>query len=129
VGAYYSEAAVNLMKSLYNDTRDIQTLNVRNGTILDFLSEDACIEVNCVVTKQGPIPLSISTIPQAVKGLIHAVKTYEQLAIEAAVSGDRGLALQALAHHPLVPSVKIAEQMLEEMLEQNKAFLPQFFKE
>jgi 6-phospho-beta-glucosidase len=128
-GAYYSEAAVNLMKSLYNDTRDIQTLNVRNGTILDFLSADACIEVNCVVTKQGPIPLSISTIPQAVKGLIHAVKTYEQLAIEAAVSGDRGLALQALAHHPLVPSVKIAEQMLEEMLEQNKAFLPRFFEE
>ncbi|MDB5054634.1 MAG: putative 6-phospho-beta-glucosidase, partial [Bacilli bacterium] len=128
-GAYYSEAAVNLMKSLYNDTRDIQTLNVRNGTILDFLPEDACIEVNCVVTKQGPIPLSITTIPQAIKGLIHAVKTYEQLAIEAAVSGDRGLALQALAHHPLVPSVKIAEQMLEEMLEQNKAFLPRFFKE
>jgi 6-phospho-beta-glucosidase len=128
-GAYYSEAAVHLMNSLYNDKRDIQTLNVRNGTILDFLPEDACIEVNCVVTKQGPIPLSISTIPQAVKGLIHAVKSYEQLAIEAAVSGDRGLALQALAHHPLVPSVKIAEQMLEEMLEQNKAFLPQFFKE
>lgn len=128
-GTYYSEAAVHLMKSLYNDTRDIQTLNVRNGNILDFLSEDACIEVNCVVTKLGPIPLSVSTIPPAVKGLIHAVKTYEQLAIEAAVTGDRELALQALAHHPLIPSVNIAEKMLEEMLEQNKAFLPRFFKE
>ena len=125
-GAYYSEAAVRLMKSLYNDTRDIQTLNVPNGHILDFLPPDACIEVNCVVTKQGPIPLPVSHVPLAVQGLIHAVKTYEQLAIEAAVQGDRGLALLALSHHPLVPSANIAEPMLDEMLAQNKAFLPRF---
>ncbi|MEC0230788.1 6-phospho-beta-glucosidase [Paenibacillus alba] len=125
-GTYYSEAAVNLMKSLYNDSRDIQTLNVANGHTLDFLPQDACIEVNCVVTKQGPIPLPVSYVPVSVKGLIHAVKTYEQLAIEAAVHGDRSLALQALGHHPLIPSVNIAERMLKEMLEQNKAFLPQF---
>lgn len=127
-GAYYSEAAVRLMKSLYNDSRDIQTLNVPNGRILDFLSPDACIEVNCIVTKQGPIPIAVSNVPFAVKGLIHAVKTYEQLAIEAAVSGDRELALLALANHPLIPSVNVAEPMLAEMLEQNKAFLPQFFR-
>ncbi|KRE49751.1 6-phospho-beta-glucosidase [Paenibacillus sp. Soil724D2] len=127
-GAYYSEAAVRLMKSLYNDTRDIQTLNIPNGRILDFLAPDACIEVNCLVTKQGPIPLAVSNVPFAVKGLIHAVKTYEQLAIEAAVSGNRDLALLALANHPLVPSVNVAEPMLAEMLEQNKAFLPQFFQ-
>ncbi|WP_409343806.1 6-phospho-beta-glucosidase [Paenibacillus sp. MBLB4367] len=127
-GAYYSEAAVNLMKSLYNDTRDIQTLNVSNRGILDFLPADACIEVNCVVTKQGPIPLPVSHIPLAAKGLIHAVKCYEQLAIEAAVHGDRGLALQALTHHPLVPSANVAEKMLNEMLEQHKAYLPNFFR-
>ncbi|MNP52740.1 putative 6-phospho-beta-glucosidase [compost metagenome] len=61
------------------------------------------------------------------KGLIHAVKTYEQLAIDAAVTGDRALALQALAHHPLVPSVDVAIRMLDEMLEANKEFLPNFF--
>ncbi|OKP84482.1 6-phospho-beta-glucosidase [Paenibacillus sp. P32E] len=127
-GTYYSEAAVNLMKSLYNDTRDIQTLNVANGRTLDFLPADACIEVNCVVTKQGPIPLPVSRVPVSVKGLILAVKTYEQLAIEAAVHGDRSLALQALGHHPLVPSVNVADSLLKEMLEQNKAFLPRFFQ-
>lgn len=126
-GAYYSEAAVRLMKSLYNDTRDIQTLNVRNGNILSFLPPDACIEVNCAVTKQGPIPLPVSVVPDAVKGLIHAVKTYEQLAIDAAVQGNRGLALQALAHHPLMPSVNVADRMLTEMLDRNKEFVPSFF--
>ncbi|RUT48186.1 6-phospho-beta-glucosidase [Paenibacillus anaericanus] len=127
-GAYYSEAAVNAMKSIYNDTRDIQTLNVRNQGVLDFLPADASIEVNCVVTNQGPIPLPVSNVPTAAKGLIHAVKTYEQLAIEAAVTGDHGIALQALANHPLVHSVNVAEAMLDEMLLKNKDYLPLFFK-
>ena len=125
-GAYYSEAAVLLMRSIYNDARDIQTLNVRNGRIIDFLPEDASIEVNCVVTKQGPIPLPLRKIPPSVKGLLAAVKQYESLTIEAAVHGDRKIALQAMVHHPLVPSVEIAEQLLDEMLKQNKQYLPKF---
>ncbi|OBZ09243.1 6-phospho-beta-glucosidase [Bacillus sp. FJAT-26390] len=126
-GAYYSEAAVKLMNSLHNDSGDIQTLNVSNQGILDFLPDDACIEVNCRVTKQGPIPQPVSAVPSSVKGLIHAVKTYEQLTIEAAITGDRGVALLALAHHPLVSSANDAERMLEEMLEKNKTYLPLFF--
>ncbi|KWX71259.1 6-phospho-beta-glucosidase [Paenibacillus jilunlii] len=127
-GAYYSEAAVRLMNSLYNNSGDIQTLNVANRGILDFLPDDACIEVNCKVLKDGPVPMPVTVVPPAVKGLIHAVKTYEQLAIAAAVSGSRDMALTALAHHPLVPSVNDAEAMLNEMLERNKAYLPQFFQ-
>lgn len=128
-GAYYSEAAVKLMNSLYNDSGDIQTLNVPNQGVLDFLPDDACIEVNCVVTKEGPIPQPVAIVPAAAKGLIHAVKVYEQLAIEAAVSGNRDTALLALAHHPLVDSTNDAQRMLDEMLEKNKAYLPQFFAE
>jgi 6-phospho-beta-glucosidase len=117
-----------LMISLHNDTRDIQTLNVSNGNTLPFLPADASIEVNCIVTKQGPIPVSVRNIPAGVPGLIHAVKTYERLAIDAAVNGDRNLALQALVCNPLVPSVNVADEMLTEMLEQNKEYLPHFFK-
>ncbi|MFB9274726.1 6-phospho-beta-glucosidase [Cohnella cellulosilytica] len=127
-GAYYSEAAVNLMVSLHNDKRDIQTLNVKNGRTLDFLPEDAAIEVNCVVTGMGPIPLPVTKVPEQAKGLIRAVKSYERLTIEAAISGDREIALQAMAAHPLVPSVKIAKILLNEMLEQNKPYLPRFFR-
>ncbi|MCI3920850.1 6-phospho-beta-glucosidase [Paenibacillus sp. TRM 82003] len=126
-GAYYSEAAVRLMTALHNGTGERQTLNVRNEGTLDFLPDDACIEVNCAVTANGPVPLPIRTIPPAVVGLVQAVKTYERLAIEAAVEGDRGKALLALAHHPLVPSANDAERMLEEMLETNRRYVPQFF--
>ncbi|MEK0313492.1 6-phospho-beta-glucosidase [Cohnella sp. 56] len=126
-GAFYSEAAVNLMESLYGDKRDIQTLNVPNGGTLDFLPPDACIEVNCVVTGQGPLALPVTKVPEQAKGLIQAVKTYERLTIRAAVEGDRDLALQAMAAHPLVPSVGVAKQLLGEMLEKNRPYLPAFF--
>ncbi|WP_458120476.1 6-phospho-beta-glucosidase [Paenibacillus sp. Z6-24] len=127
-GAYYSEAAVNLMRSLYNGTGDVQTLNVPNRGIIDFLPDEACIEVNCVVTANGPLPIQLTRFPEHIKGLIHAVKTYEQLTIEAAITGDRDIALQAMVHHPLVPSVNIAKALLEEMLETNRPYLPQFFR-
>ncbi|GIO44273.1 6-phospho-beta-glucosidase [Paenibacillus apis] len=126
-GAYYSEAAVKLMNSLYNNSRDIQTLNVANGNTLDFLPKDAFIEVNCQVTSEGPLVQPVQVVPEAAKGLIRSVKTYEQLAIEAAVTGDRGMALLALTHHPLTYSVNDVERMLDEMLEQNRRYLPQFF--
>jgi 6-phospho-beta-glucosidase len=116
------------MYALYTDKRDIQTLNVRNDGIINFLPEDASIEVNCVVTAQGPIPIPPRNVPEQIKGLLHAVKTYESLTIEAAMTGDRGIALQALVHHPLVPSVSVAKTLLEEMLEANKEYLPKFFQ-
>lgn len=126
-GAYYSESAVRLMQSLYLGRNDIQTLNVANGGIYNFLPEDASIEVNCVVTSGGPIPLVPKHVPPHIKGLLHAVKTYEGLAIEAAVTGDRARALQALVHHPLVPSVSTAKILLNEMLEAHRHYLPNFF--
>lgn len=126
-GAFYSEAAVHLMQSLYLGRNDIQTLNVRNGGIYDFLPDDASIEINCVVSSAGPIPLAPKYVPRQILGLLHAVKTYESLAIDASVSGDRGLALQALVHHPLVPTVSVAKMLLEEMLEAHRSYLPQFF--
>jgi len=127
-GAFYSEAAVRLMCSLHNDTGDVQTVNVSNNGTLDFLRDDDCIEVSCRIHRDGPVPVPVATVPEAIKGLICAVKTYERLAIEAAVTGDRDLALLALAHHPLVPSVGDAERMLDEMLNANREHLPLFFR-
>ena len=126
-GAYYSEAAVRLMDSIYNNTKDIQTVNVRNGKTLPYLPEDASVEVNCVISRDGAIPLP-PTVPLAAssRGLLQVVKAYESLAVEAAVHGDRAAAFEALTVHPLVPSVAVAKQLLHDILAENEAYLPQF---
>jgi 6-phospho-beta-glucosidase len=127
-GAYYSDVACNLIASLYNDKRDIQTLNVRNDGAISNLPNDVVVEVNCLVTKQGPIPLAVGELPTPVYGLVQQIKSYEITAIDAAVTGSYEKALLALCINPLITNDVDAKNILDEMLEAHKTYLPQFFK-
>ena len=60
------------------------------------------------------------------RGLVQHAKAYEQLAVEAAVTGDRDVALRALMANPLVGRYDIARPLLDELLRINEAYLPQF---
>ena len=62
------------------------------------------------------------------RGLVQAVKAYEELAIEAALSGDRQVALRALIANPLVADYDVAAPLLDALLEANRAYLPRFFR-
>lgn len=125
-GSHYSTAACELLASLYTDRQDIQVVNVRNnGTIRD-LPAHVVIERNAVISRRGAAPLQAGALPLGIRGLVQSVKCYEELAIAAAVSGDANLALQALAAHPLVPSVTVAKQLWHDILTENRAYLPQY---
>ncbi|WP_181346918.1 6-phospho-beta-glucosidase [Thalassobacillus sp. CUG 92003] len=126
-GAYYSLAAVNLISSIHNNKKDIQTVNIQNNGTMDFLEDEASIEVNCVIDAEGAHAIAIdSEIKPHMRGLIQIVKAFEELTVEAAVHGDYHTALQALNVHPLVPSVDKAKAILNDVLEENKHYLPQF---
>lgn len=126
-GAYYSDAACSLINSIYNDKRDIQPVNTRNNGAIASIPDDSAVEVNCVITKDGPKPISVGDLPVAVRGLVQQIKSFERVAAEAAVTGDYNTALLAMTINPLVPSDKIGKQILDEMLEAHKEHLPQFF--
>lgn len=125
-GAYYSDAACNLISSIYNDKKDIQVVNtLNNGAIRDFKDEQA-VEVSSVITKNGPKPLSMGYLPDSVHGLVSQIKSFEVLAAKAAVYGDYESALLALCINPLIPSDDLAKTILDEMLEAHKDYLPRF---
>ncbi|WP_163101481.1 6-phospho-beta-glucosidase [Peribacillus alkalitolerans] len=127
-GAYYSDAACNLISSIYSDKGDIQTLNVRNNGAISSLSAHSAVEVNCVVTKNGPIPLAVGELPVQVNGLVQQIKSFEVVAAEAAVTGSYEKALLALCINPLVPSDELAKKVLDDLLNAHKEYLPRFFK-
>lgn len=125
-GAHYSDAACSLINAIYNDKKEIHTVNVRNnGTILD-LPDDVSIETNCVIDKNGAHPISIGHVPTRIRGLMQAVKAYEELTVEAGVTGNYYTALQALTIHPLIPSATVAKQILDDIIKENKDYLPQY---
>lgn len=125
-GAYYSDAACNVISSIFNDKGDVQTLNVRNDGSITGIPDESAVEVNCVVTKEGPKPIHICELPVAVSGLVQQIKSFERIAAEAAVSGSYEKALLAMTINPLVTSDSRAKPLLDELLEVHREFLPAF---
>ena len=126
-GARYSMAAICLIDSIYNDTNDVQVVDVFNNGIIPQLPDNVVIEVNCRIGRNGAAPLA-SDVPASVLGLISQVKAYEEYTIEAAITGDRNKALIALLNNPLIHDVRDAKGILNELLEAHRAYLPAFFQ-
>ncbi|MGF1873394.1 6-phospho-beta-glucosidase [Photobacterium indicum] len=125
-GQYYSEAACELMSSIYNDKRAIMHVNTRNKGAIDGLPDECAVEVSCMITKAGPVPLNVARFPADTLRLIQLMKEFESLTVEAAVTGDRNAAHRALILNPLVTTGTILEKALEETIEANLDYMPQF---
>ncbi|WP_434639908.1 6-phospho-beta-glucosidase [Thermoanaerobacterium thermosaccharolyticum] len=125
-GAHYSDAACSLINSIYNNKKDMHVVNVKNnGTIAD-LPDDVVIETNAIVDRNGAHPINIGHVPTKIRGLMQSVKAYEELTIEAGVTGNYYTALQALTVHPLVPSSTVAKKILDDIIRENIYYLPQY---
>ena len=128
-GHLYSEAAIALIASLSGAQPGYHVVDVQNHGVLDFLPDNSVIETCCYVEKD-----TISRVPATVKPgdalrtLLQSVKAYETLAVEAAITGDRTTALQALACNPITADLDKAAPCLDEMLLQNRSLLPRFFE-
>ena len=125
-GAYYSDASLNLVDAIYNNRNSIHVVNVLNNGAINSLPDDAVIECSAVVGSWGAKPLAIGKLSPNISGLLHQVKSYEQLTIEAAVHGDYDQALMALSNNPLVPDINRAKLILNDILCENAEYLPQF---
>jgi len=127
-GARYSDAACNLICSLHNNTGDIQYVDVRNNGTITNIPADSAVEAACVITSGGPKPIAVGELKPQINGPIQTIKTFERLVCEAAVTGNRDLAVTALNMNPLCASDHDANAVIHELLEAHKEYLPQFFR-
>lgn len=127
-GAYYSDAACEVINSVYNNKGTHMVVNTQNRGAISDLPYNSAIEVTSIITAHGAEPVHFGAFPSAQKGLLQVMKAMEELTIEAAVTGDYATALQAFTLNPLVTSGDIAKVVLDEMLGAHKEHLPQFYK-
>jgi 6-phospho-beta-glucosidase len=125
-GAYYSEAAAQLVASLASSTGDVQVVNVRNGGAIPDLRDDDVVEVAATIDREGAHPLRVDPLSEDMLALVQHAKAYERLTIRAALTGDRSVALRALLANPLVPDYPTASALLEAILDANREQLPRF---
>lgn len=125
-GTHYSDAACELIASIYNDKRtDMVVSTANNGTITD-LPYDCVVEVSGPVTAHGHEPYNWGAFPPAARGIIQVMKGMEETVIRAAIDGDYGAALHAFTINPLVPGGSMAKTLLDELLIAHKDHLPNF---
>jgi 6-phospho-beta-glucosidase len=124
-GAFYSEAAAQLIASLHDGAGDIQIVDVRNDGAMPDLPASAVVEIPARIDRDGAHPLPLAPLAPEQRGLVQAVKAYEELTVAAARSGDRTLAVRALGANPLV-GPEVARPLLDAMLEADREHLVRF---
>ena len=103
--------------------------NVPNTGLVTNLPPNACVEVPVWASKKGLEPVHVGALPPQCAVLTNLSAQVEEMAVEAALTGNPRLVFQAIVNDPLtaaVLSLAEIEQMVNQMLEQNRAHLPQF---
>ena len=101
-------------------------LNLINDGIITNLPPDVFVEAPAVVDGSGIRALCIGALPKPLAAFCRRDIDQMELIVEAAVKGDRNLVLQAMLLDPVIDSVRVAEQVLDEMMTAQKDYLPQF---
>lgn len=125
-GAHYSTLAVALVEAIATDAQAIHVVDCRNAGALPDLPDDVAVEIPAVIDRQGAHAITAGHLPFSIRGLVQHVKAYEELTIEAAISGDERAALLALTANPLVPSFETARALWRDIVAENAEYLPQF---
>jgi 6-phospho-beta-glucosidase len=118
------ELAVAVIDAVANDAPATVPVNVPNRGALPGFPDDLVVEVPGRVDADWVTPLPVRGLPRHVRGLVEVLAEYQLLAAEVAWSGTRRDGIRALASHPLVPSLPVAEALFDEMAWAHREHLP-----
>jgi len=120
------DLGVRVLTAIAGNLGRTLVVNVPNRGAVSNLPEQAIVEVMARVDSAGPHPLAMGPLPKALLGYQQALVLSQELAVDAALSGSRQELLGAILAHPLVHSVDGAEKAMNELLELQAEWLPQF---
>ena len=115
---------VDLARAIAYNTKERMLLIVENNGAIENFDKTAMVEIACIVGNNGPEPLVVGPIPQFQKGLMEQQVSVEKLTVEAWAEGSYQKLWQAISLSKTVPSVTVAKQILDDLIEANKEYWP-----
>jgi alpha-galactosidase len=103
-------------------------VNLPNAGQIGNLPAGAIVETPGVITGAGISPVAVGNLPEGIAELLRRELTVVRLSVDAAVQGDRQLALQCLLLDPVVTDLDVAQQILDDYLDCYRDHLPQFWQ-
>jgi alpha-galactosidase len=115
---------IPIMEGVVTDSgQEEMAVNLPNDGLIDSLPRDLVVEVPATVDKDGVHGMKLGALPKGIAGLMRIQAAVQDLTVEAALTGSRDIALQALLVDPVVDSVERAQELLETMIERQKPYL------
>lgn len=112
-GIGYAGVMLDCIEGLQSEEGRYLVLSVQNQGCIEGLEAEDVIEVTCKVSKEGIQPILVGSVPEYCNVLIHAIKLYEKLTVEAIFTKSKDKAIQALTLHPLINSYSLAKVLVE----------------
>ncbi len=121
------EEAFKIIKGIYcNSNEYIISANLPNNGYIPNLPTDAIVEVPAFVSGNGLTGIGMGELPRGIVSLCLSQIGVQHLVVDAGVTGNTELVLQALLADPNIPSAKAAMGIYRELMEISRPYLPQF---
>jgi alpha-galactosidase len=121
------ERAFRIIEAIVENRNQIElAVNIPNEGHISNIPQGAIVEIPALVNSSGVHGLHIGPLPKGIASLCNTQIAVQDLAVEAAITGDRNKALQALLIDPVVQDLDAAERSLDELLRVHAQYLPQF---
>lgn len=115
----------DLAIALKNDTKRRFLVITENRGAIPNMPYDAMVEVPAYIGKNGPEVIAQDNIPLFQQGLMMQQLNCEKLLVEGCVEGSYQKVLEAFTLNKTVPSMKVAKEVLDDMIEANKEYWPE----
>jgi 6-phospho-beta-glucosidase len=122
----HGDIAVQVMLAIASNTTREFHVNAPNDGAITNLPMGAIVEAPALVDASGVRFLGMGELPAGVIGLARALLAWQELSVDAALSGERDLVVQALLAHPWLHNADVAERLCDDLLAAHAASLPQF---
>ena len=115
-----------ILGAISHGRRQVCIANIANNGCIPNLPRTAEVEVEALTDSCGVRGLQMGEAPLHLKGILEKRFVWHELVADAAVKGDRNLALQALMIDEVAVLPDRAREMLDALLAASRELLPQF---
>lgn len=125
--AAHGDLAAEIIRGMVAGRTGRYVIQQRSDGHLGGLPAGHAAQFPAEVGPDGWRPLDVPPLEPGRAGLIRQIQAAELRNVDAALSGDRAAAVEAMELNPLVPSRRVAERLVEELLAAHRPYLPQFY--
>lgn len=120
------EHASRIIAALSGGKEIVTPVNIANIGQIDNLPRQAVVETQALVDRLGIHPLPVGTLPEIITQFLMKHIPIQEMIVEAGLTGNKELAIQALICDPLIPNPDTAIKIADDFFKEFRSFLPQF---